>query len=557
MIATDPSLLISTAAPRTHSGFSPGIYVRLAALILLFTLEVVVTTLSLDTQALDGRSGLIGVVGQIGPYVLQSVIVFACVFVALGHSMAKGVIPVFDRRLRSTALEWRILGLHGLAVGLFAWLSVALFLRPPGPSPTAATVIWLSAAAAMGLTGVCFFFPLTILRDLLIVMRRAGAYAAGAAIFSPALVVASGTLWKPASAITFHLVQLLLRPFVSGVVALPATKTIGTSAFSIQIAPGCSGLEGMGLVMAFSGLWLWFFRREFRFPTALLLIPAGMAVAFLLNAARIGALILIGNAGARSIALEGFHSQAGWIAFNAVALGIAYSAQRISWLSSAPREVHVVEREESRNPAVPYLLPFLAILAASMISIATSGSFESMYPLRFFAAVGVFVALRRNYRPFNWRISWAAPVFGVLVYVIWISIDRTFRVSESGGMPATLAAWPSWLRAGWLSVRVLAAVVTVPIAEELAFRGFLVRRLMASDFESVGFQRFSFTAVLISSIAFGLLHGDRWLAGIAAGISYACAQKARGNFADAVVAHAITNALIAATVLWGGYWRLW
>jgi exosortase/archaeosortase family protein len=47
---------------------------------------------------------------------------------------------------------------------------------------------------------------------------------------------------------------------------------------------------------------------------------------FLLNAVRIAALILIGNSGARQIALGGFHLQAGWIAFNGVALVFSVAA---------------------------------------------------------------------------------------------------------------------------------------------------------------------------------------------------------------------------------------
>ena len=72
-------------------------------------------------------------------------------------------------------------------------------------------------------------------------------------------------------------------------------------------------------MIAFGIVWLLLFRKESRFPQALVLIPAGVVLIYLLNAARIAALILIGDAGAERIALGGFHSQAGWIAFNLVA----------------------------------------------------------------------------------------------------------------------------------------------------------------------------------------------------------------------------------------------
>jgi len=61
---------------------------------------------------------------------------------------------------------------------------------------------------------------------------------------------------------------------------------------------------------------------------------------------------------------------------------------------------------------------------------------------------------------------------------------------------------------------------------------------------------------LVSSVAFGALHG-RWLAGILAGMIYAAAQYRRGEISDAIVAHMVTNALLAAYVLIFGHWAFW
>jgi CAAX prenyl protease-like protein len=108
-----------------------------------------------------------------------------------------------------------------------------------------------------------------------------------------------------------------------------------------------------------------------------------------------------------------------------------------------------------------------------------------------------------------------------------------------------------------LVFRAAAAVITVPIAEELAFRGFLIRRLMAADFERLDVRKFSLVSLPVSSLAFGLLHGDRWIAGTVAGLLYALVFLRRGRIGDAVAAHAVTNALLAACVLLGGKWYLW
>jgi CAAX prenyl protease-like protein len=105
-------------------------------------------------------------------------------------------------------------------------------------------------------------------------------------------------------------------------------------------------------------------------------------------------------------------------------------------------------------------------------------------------------------------------------------------------------------------LRLLGSVAIVPIAEELAFRGYLVRRLTSSDFTAVPSSRFSLVPLLASSAAFGLLH-QRWLAGMLAGMVFYLAQSLRGRLADAIVAHAVANLLIALAVIGAGRWELW
>jgi CAAX prenyl protease-like protein len=99
-------------------------------------------------------------------------------------------------------------------------------------------------------------------------------------------------------------------------------------------------------------------------------------------------------------------------------------------------------------------------------------------------------------------------------------------------------------------------VIVVPLVEEMAFRGYLLRRLAGLNLEEAGAIRFTWVSFLVSSIAFGLLHA-RLIAGILAGMAYAFAFYRRGKLGDAVAAHATTNALIALSVLIAGMWSLW
>ena len=137
---------------------------------------------------------------------------------------------------------------------------------------------------------------------------------------------------------------------------------LGTRGFSVNIAPTCSGLEGVGLLLAFLGIYLWVFRRELRFPAALVLLPIGAVSIWLLNALRIVLLIVIGSSGWREIALGGFHSQAGWLTFNFVALGFVALVNRTGWFMKSRQEDRPSPADDS---TAAYLAPFVVVLATA------------------------------------------------------------------------------------------------------------------------------------------------------------------------------------------------
>jgi len=334
--------------------------------------------------------------------------------------------------------------------------------------------------------------------------------------------------------------------------------TLSTDRFAVTISEQCSGLEGVGLMLAFCATWLWCFRREYRFPRALIVVPVAVLLAFLLNVLRIAALVAIGDAGYPSVAMVGFHSQAGWIAFNTVALGVAVLAKRISWMrrsAPAPTAAQSAENATADNATAAYLMPLLAILAAGMIAHALSAGFEFLYPLRWIAAVAALWYYRKGYATLDWQFSWRAPAVGALMAGVWFAFAH-FLIAPSA-RPDDLWLLPAPLRVAWIGSRVLAATLTVPIAEELAYRGYLLRRLINADFLAVRFETVRWPALAICSVAFGITHGAMWLPAMLAGIAYGAIAIKTGRIGEAMVAHATTNALVAAAVLLFDQWQLW
>jgi exosortase E/protease (VPEID-CTERM system) len=517
---------------------------------------------------------------------LQIAIVFSSLLAALGYFRSKDSFQRISNQVRKTPIRWGLLAGHLAALGAFLGLSAISTVS--NLFGYVITVLWFGTGMlAIALAG-CALVPPGLAFEFIRTSGYAWVYALATAIIAWRAIVftplwngaawnpAIDLPWKPATDLTFSLVNNLLHLFLSQVVADRATMTIGSPKFSVQILPWCAGFEGTALMLVFSVAWLAYFRREFRFPHALLLVPAGMLMIWLSNALRITALILIGVAGAPDVAAGGFHSQAGWIAFNCIALSFAVLTRHMPWFTSRAPTSRVPASTASASkklraaalsattlstgrpdPTAAYLTPFLAILAAATISRAASGGFEWLYPLRFVAAGAVLWIFRSKYRELDWRFGGFSVVAGCAVFGIWLGLDLTSGTHPPSAIAAGLASLSAPERIAWLIFRTVAAVITVPIAEELAFRGFLIRRMSSAHFESLTPRYYTYVAVLVSSVAFGLLHGDRWLAGTAAGLIYAVAFLKRGRIGDAVVAHAVTNVLLAAWVLVGGKWDLW
>jgi exosortase E/protease (VPEID-CTERM system) len=555
-----PSIRISGVDESRPAGLLASqpfpLFQRILYLAVLFTLEAIFLSTWLDTATIHRTAGLAGAVADWGPSAIRSLIAMVAVFTGFSFLRSKGALQqVFDARGQS-GVAWHFLALHLLAMVAFCALSARLFVATPAATRVdLVAALWLICGGTVIAVGTFAFLPPRLCYRF---VRGAGniwIYASLAAISVNPLASAVDRLWNPAASLTFRLVRLCLQPFLHNLIANPTSKVLGTPNFKVSINPQCSGLEGAGLMLLFGVFLLWFLRDELRFPKALLLIPAGVVVLYLLNTLRIAALIVIGNAGARSVAVGGFHSQAGWIAFNVVALGLLLGVRHVPWLTRLPHQETRTDWME--NPAVPYLAPFLAILAAAMISRASSGKFEWFYPLRPFAAGAALWICRRKYRELDWRAGWFAPLIGASALMIWLVLGRLTGVQPDNGIAAGLRSMAPAAAAAWLALRILAAVVTVPVAEELAFRGFLMRWIASADFPSAGMKSATPLAIAISSIAFGAMHGRNWLAGTAAGVLYAAAFLRRGRIGDAVAAHATTNALLAVWVLAYRDWSFW
>lgn len=522
-------------------------------LVALLVGEVLALTLRYDTQRLAGEEGVWPQLLGLAPLALRLDITAAVATLLFGGSRLWRGLCDAKQSARPHRRGLFFL-MHLAAYAVFAWLTDAVLGGNALFSPFAAAwaLAWLACGTATLTAWACVLFPpgvwLHLLRrswDVIAAGAVIGAAAWGAGLFT-------GELWEPLGRSTFWAVHGLLNSVCRDTICRPDEFVVGTSAFAVKIAPSCSGYEGIGLVWGFLAGYLWLFRHDLRFPHALLLVVLGTAAIWLANAVRIAVLILIGSWGYREVALGGFHSQAGWLAFNVVALGLVILAKRLPFFHKHPQLFVVIQ-----SASAAYLTPFLTLVAASMLAAALGNDVDWLYPLRVAAVTAVLGLFWREYASWLWSWSWTAAGAGAAAFGLWILLEPAPADGEASALADGLARLPLGVAVFWLVCRVLGSVAVVPLAEELAFRGYLTRRLQATRFEDVAPGRFTWFSFTASSVLFGVMHQGRWLAGAVAGMLYALALYRRGRVADAVVAHATTNALLAAYVLTTGNWSLW
>jgi len=536
----------------SHAGQHMSLATRVLIVLVVLAAEKTLLNSFVDPGGKQAAKGLAAPVAIAAHFGFRFAVTFVACLVLFGYMRGNQPLVQINETARGIPVRARWLFPHVALLLLLVPLSYFLYGDRDAPLPFPALAgLWILFALAGIVALSTAMAPWSLWRGVAKSLGNLWVYAAAVAVAASCALQWSQVLWRPTARVTFELVRGVLAPVVPTLSADPAHLILSSDRFAVQIADVCSGLEGVGLMLAFFCVWLWVFRKEYIFPRALLLIPAGILLIFALNVLRIAALVLIGHAGYPDVAAYGFHSQAGWLAFNCAAAGAAFVSRRSVWLSHTARS----DLRGGDNPTAAYLLPFLALLAAAMLARAASGGFETLYPLRLFAGAFVFWLYWPKLRTLDWRFSWRGPVAGVVAFALWMC--ASYLLETPSAMPSALTAMPPSSRTLWIAARLATTVIAVPIAEELAYRGYLLRRIVAADFESVRFESVGLWPLLFTSLAFGLTHGSMWLSAIAVGAIYGATLMWTGRLGEAVAAHATTNGLLAGVVLLWQQWQLW
>ncbi len=436
--------------------------------------------------------------------------------------------------------------LAGLAIMLLPvlWGDMTASLAPLALALAAGAAISVAAALAGTAPIACW----------LSVLRRGGPWlwaAMGIALLSPELTgLFNGTWgWPPLTAATFELVLRLLALLPGRVVAAPNEMVIGFDDFLIRVGDPCSGMQGFALITLVMAGFIALERRRLRLPLALVLLPVGLLASFGLNVLRIAALIWIGARISPDLAVNAFHSYAGWLLFTLLSIGMIGAAHLVPalWRGEKPGPAFGAKTAAFRHdPVSAMLVPLLVLLLSGLFVSTFFTNPEAAYPYRVPAMGAGLVLFLPVWARLDWRVDPLPLLAGVAVGIMWIAAGVA-----AGAEPAPPPfAGLGLAAASWIVLRLVGTVLLVPLIEEAAFRGYLLGHLLKLP-DPAG----QAGAVLVSSAAFALLH-DSGAAAFVAGLAFAAVYKRRGRLTDAVWAHAAANLVVFAAAAASGNWAL-
>ena len=225
------------------------------------------------------------------------------------------------------------------------------------------------------------------------------------------------------------------------------------------------------------------------------------------------------------------------------------------------------------KPWLPYVVPFAIYVV--FLSAQTPGNLAWVYPIKTIAVAMALWVFRKQYdelrtpmicrssvpltdhsktpttrEPFVLQSWMLAVVVGLGAIAIWIAMDPFYPKLSASQPFDPIGQWV------FIGFRLVGAIVVVPLMEELFWRAFLIRWLVNPDFKRVPVGTFTWLSFAVTTALFGLEHNE-WLAGLICGALYNWLYYKRKNVFACVVAHAVSNAALAAWVLSRGDWKFW
>ncbi len=217
-----------------------------------------------------------------------------------------------------------------------------------------------------------------------------------------------------------------------------------------------------------------------------------------------------------------------------------------------------------------YILPmaaFLALIGVGVLGTET-GHGNTWYPWAYLAraiiVAAMLIAFRRAYTKIRWNHWWLGLVVGIVGIFQWVGMQHVLEAHFAFFKPKGDVFNPDLFfkspNTKWAfeAVRLFGAVLVVPFMEELFWRDFCWRSIIApNDFKLAAVGEWDWKAFVIVPLIFAVVHGNWWLTAIVWAFMIGGPLVYTKSLGACIIAHATTNLLLGLYVLYSRQWSLW
>jgi CAAX prenyl protease-like protein len=228
-----------------------------------------------------------------------------------------------------------------------------------------------------------------------------------------------------------------------------------------------------------------------------------------------------------------------------------------------------VERQpEHSGPAISddwaYIIPMGAFLVLTQAGAWWPDLYVLSYVGKTVLVAALLVWLWPRYTKIDWSHAWLGVLVGLIGVVQWVGMEELLlsafpgypRLSAPIFDPDQSLASPAarWM---FIGVRWAGAALVVPVMEELFWRDFIWRTIIAGkDFKRAAVGAWSWAAFLIVPLIFATVH-TQWLTAVVWALMIGLLLVKTRSLGACVIAHGVTNFLLGAFVLYTRNWYFW
>jgi len=204
----------------------------------------------------------------------------------------------------------------------------------------------------------------------------------------------------------------------------------------------------------------------------------------------------------------------------------------------------------------PFVAPLFLFMAFLSVESLFPDQHYALYPFKIFLVAAVLAWYWRLLPPLTPAAPMLSVGVGILGVILWIGLDPILVHYDQpliGRNPFQLypVAYAWWL----FGFRLAGITLCVPIMEELFWRGFLMRWLIKEDFTSVPLGTYQPLSFWVTTACFAAVHGSEWPLAVVVGILYGVWFVRTKSLGAIMLAHGVTNLLLALYCLMTNDWH--